>query len=163
RRSLPSQHEVLLMSSHANGAFPTDVRTAAEFYRRQDRLPLPIPRSGDCKGVKIEGWQNLRPGLEDLDQLFPAGQVLNIGLILGKPSSGLVDIDLDCQEAIAAAPTFLPETGWRSGRTSKPESHWWYVVADPPDKASQEFKDLDGTMLLELRSTGGQTVVPPSV
>jgi hypothetical protein len=48
-----------------------------------------------------------------------------------------------------------------SGRQSKPKSHWWYVVSDPPAKAMDKYTDLDGTDLLELRSTGGQTICPP--
>ena len=63
------------------------------------------------------------------------------------------------------------------GRHGKPRSHYWYTVADPPPKAAAKFKDPDKAfykgdgpqdddakvLLLELRSTGGQTVVPPSV
>jgi hypothetical protein len=38
-------------------------------------------------------------------------------------------------------------------------------VSDPPAKASEKFTDFDSehTCLVELRSTGGQTVVPPSI
>jgi hypothetical protein len=52
------------------------------------------------------------------------------------------------------------------GRRSAPDSHRGYVVADPPDKASEKYDDPlrkgKGARLLELRSTTGQTVVPPS-
>lgn len=54
---------------------------------------------------------------------------------------------------------FLPPT-LTSGRESRPHSHWWYVS---PEAETERFKDVNGTMLLELRSTGCQTIVAPSV
>jgi hypothetical protein len=39
-------------------------------------------------------------------------------VILGPPSSGLTDIDLDCPEAIGLASYFLPRTGAVFGRAS---------------------------------------------
>src|SRR5262249_37874613 len=56
----------------------------------------------------------------------------------------------------------LPPTGWISGRESAAYSHWWYSAEGAIEKTTQ-YKDVDGAMLVELRSTGGQTVVPPSV
>jgi DNA polymerase I-like protein with 3'-5' exonuclease and polymerase domains len=151
-----------------NGTFPSDARTAAPFYLERGWLPVP---NGYCTkrptdpstGKPMDEWEDLRPTPEDLDRLFPVGVPLNIGLILGEPSNGLVDADLDCQEATDAGPFFLPTTRMIHGRVGRPRSHHWYVVANPPEKASAKFKDLDGETLLELRSTGGQTVVPPSV
>jgi DNA polymerase I-like protein with 3'-5' exonuclease and polymerase domains len=132
-------------------------------YLGLGRIPIPIPRAGRCKKPALKGWQDLRPAPEDLDRLFPAGEPLNVGLLLGAPSDGLVDIDLDAPEAVTVAPLLLPQTGWVSGRTGKPHSHYWYEVSDPPDKAQDKYADLDGTDLLEVRSTGGQTVAPPGV
>src|SRR5262249_16248866 len=85
------------------------------------------------------------------------------------PSGGLLDADLDCREAIAVAACLLPATGWISGHVRKPRSHWWYTVADPPARASERFEDPvrvaggPDAPLLELRSTGGRAVVPPSI
>ena len=81
---------------------------------------------------------------------LPEGQDHNIGLLLGAASNGLLDVDLDAQEAIRAAPFFLPETGWKTGRQSKPRSHWWYTTDAPPDKASAPFEDIDEAMLVEI-------------
>jgi hypothetical protein len=69
-------------------------------------------------------------------------------------------VDLDAPESIELAPEFLPETDRRHGRRSKRESHRWYISADGTAKTVQ-FKD--GESLVELRGTGVQTVVPPSV
>src|SRR5262249_9127317 len=121
------------------------------------------PRGKEALG---KGWQRQGPSTpEDLDRDFPHGEDRNIGLKLGQPSQGLLDGDLDADEAVAAATLLLPPTGLVSGRVGKPRSHWWYRVKNPPDKASEKFTDVDAekTCLVELRSTGGQTVVQPSI
>ncbi len=74
-----------------------------------------------------------------------------------------MDVDLDCAEAMVLAPTFLPETQMRHGRRSKPASHYWYILTDALPGATRRYKDMDGATLVELRSNGGQTLVPPSV
>jgi bifunctional DNA primase/polymerase-like protein len=70
-----------------------------------------------------------------------------------------VDVDQDAPEAAKIAGRFLPPT-LTSGRGSSPHSHWWYRA---PGAHTTRFKDTDGTVLLELRSTGCQTIVAPSV
>jgi hypothetical protein len=55
---------------------------------------------------------------------------------------------------------FLPETEAIFGRPSRVASHRLYVVDPAPP--SERLKDPDGTVLLESRSTGCQTVFPPS-
>src|SRR5262249_10249450 len=57
------------------------------------------------------------------------------------------------------ADQFLPATGMVFGRPGKPRSHRMYKTA-----ASFKTKKFSGSggMILELRSTGGQTVMPPS-
>jgi hypothetical protein len=156
-----------MTSATRNGTFPSLRRKAAAFFLRSGRLPIPLPPQS--KAPSLAGWTELRPTAEDLDDLFPAGTDGNVGLLLGAPSRGLVDVDLDCPEALTVAGALLPATGWVSGRDSRPRSHWWYECADPPDKAQEKFtdplepEDSERKMLVELRSTGGQTVVPPSV
>ena len=130
---------------------------AAREDLRRGWYSAPIP-PGE-KGPKIRGWQDLRLSKTALPRHFSHGE--NRGLILGEPSGGLIDVDLDSPETIQLAAEFLPPTDRRHGRKSKRESHWWYVSIDGKAKTVQ-FKDVDGTMLVELRGTGGQTVVPPS-
>lgn len=80
----------------------------------------------------------------------------NIGVKLG---NGLADIDLDCLEAVKAAAALMPETKV-SGRAGKPSSHYWFRCGVEPF----HYKDLDGSMLLEIRSASNlQTVIPPSL
>jgi putative DNA primase/helicase len=81
----------------------------------------------------------------------------NIGVALGKRSANLVDVDLDCSEAVALAPAFLPPTA-TFGRASKPRSHWLYITTDAPPPRVKKPPHSH----IELRSTGGQTMMPGS-
>jgi hypothetical protein len=140
-------------------------RAAAAGYLSRGWVPIPLrPVS---KRPVPERWEQLTRERYDLDGLFPPGCGLNVGISLGAPSGGLIDADLDCAEARRAAAILLPTTGMIWGRRSAPDSHRGYVVADPPAKASHPWSDPlrkgKGARLLELRSTGGQTVAPPSI
>ncbi len=85
----------------------------------------------------------------------------NVGIILGAMSGGLVDVDLDCAEAIDLADQYLPPTPAITGRPSAPRSHRWYIAENATTQKHTE--SIDGSMIVELRSTGAQTVVGPSV
>lgn len=125
-------------------------------------VPAP-PRSKNPGDAVGKGWQKLRLAKDELPKFFSNGN--NIGLLLGEPSSWLCDIDLDCQEAVALAPEFLPQTNRKSSRGSTPFSHWWYYSKDTVTKKFEDpmLQGSDGrAMILELRSTGSQTLVPPS-
>ena len=104
----------------------------------------------------VEKWQTGCYRARDVD---PRG---GVGLLVGTPSGGLVDVDLDDACARAAWPLVGPSTDLRHGRKSSPESHAWYHLDDPPAQSAR-LHDPDRSTLIELRSTGGQTVVPPSI
>src|ERR1043166_4417071 len=137
---------------------PATIAAALQYHRR-GWAPIRVPW-GEKAPLK-KGWQREQfDDAEDLTKAFGRSPQ-NIGLLLGKPSGGLVDVDLDALEAIAAGPYFLPATERIHGRASKPESHHWYV-AEPVPSRTEQWRDPDGAMLCELRSTGSQTIVPPS-
>ncbi len=134
-------------------------RAAAERYIKSNFQPIPVP--GGEKNPNRKGWQNERRGLEDVPEAWNNGQ--NIGLLLGEPSGGLVDVDLDRREARAVARYLLPET-LRSGREGCPDSHRWYRVNPTPRTRSFKLPgDGEDRSVVELRSTGAQTLVAPSV
>ncbi len=133
----------------------TPLELAAGYCARGWR-PIPIPRG--AKAPTLKGWEKLRLGTEELNAYFN-GQPLNIGVLLGEASGGLVDVDLDCAETVALASTFLPATACRFGRASRRESHWLYLA---PPIETEPFKDVNGNMLVEVRSSGVQTVFPGS-
>ncbi len=133
---------------------------ARNYFARGYRL-VRIPLGS--KKPDSKGWPDLELREEWLSELFLD---CNIGIILGPKSRDLVDIDLDCPEAIALADSYLPRTGAVFGRPSKPRSHRLYVSADSVYEA---FADpIGGEMLLEIRAegrTGGAhlSVAPPSI
>jgi hypothetical protein len=130
---------------------------AARRYLRWGWQVVPVP--SQQKAPRRKGWQNLRLRRSEVAEYFDDAD--NIGILLGEPSRGLLDVDLDCEEAIFLASFFLPHTRRIHGRKSKPASHFWYY--GNPIPSPEKFCDTDGTCLVEVRSTGQQTNVPPSI
>jgi hypothetical protein len=138
---------------------------AALHYVRRGLVPIPVPHRGKNPGDRRGGgygggWQDAKVGPGDVPRHF-GSKPLNVGVLLGGPAGGLVDVDLDCPEAVALGAALLTPTGAVFGRAGKPRSHRLYR-ADPPPDGTEQWRDVGGTMLVELRSTGGQTVFPPS-
>src|SRR4051812_20725228 len=108
-------------------------------------VPIP-PRT---KAPQLDDWQTLRLSESEVDRHFAARS--NIGVILGDPSGGLVDVDLDHQLAVELADEFLPPTNSEFGRPSKRRSHRLYLVDGA--KTHQRSVKPHG-MIVEIRSTG---------
>src|SRR5262249_22974295 len=129
---------------------PNDNSSAewAAQYAARGWKPIPIPRG--TKGPRDEDWPKLN---YDPARDFNG---MNIGVQLGPVSGGLTDIDLDCVEAVALAPYFLPQTNAIFGRKSKPRSHWFYITDDPDhEKATIKLTDDNKKAIIELRMGGG--------
>ncbi len=131
----------------------TPLEKATEYTRRGWAT---IPLVPGQKGAHVEKWQELRLTESDLPNFFKPDS--NVGILLGKASGGLVDVDCDTPEAIICAKELLPGT-LTSGRGSS-ISHFWYIS---DDYKTLKFKDLDGAMLVELRGDEHQTAVAPSI
>jgi hypothetical protein len=122
----------------------------------------PIPRGE--KGPREAGWPNLKLSPTELER--HVSKYGNVGVRLGASSGGLVDVDIDCPEALVLKDIYLPASGARFGRNSKPLSHWLYIA---PGAIFAAYTDpLTGGTLVELRAdgrTGGahQTLIPPSI
>jgi hypothetical protein len=133
--------------------------------------PLPINAAvlGSAKTGKnppLQNWTHLRwESANKAEEAFTRWQnegVTNIGLVLGEASGGLVDVDLDHTKALRLRDYFLPPTPMKSGRAGRRLSHQWYLVeGDLP--ATRRHKMPDGSVSVELRASGHQTVIPPSV
>ena len=115
---------------------------------------IPVP-AGE-KNPGRTSWEALRISEDEVPDYWTNGQ--NVGMLCGEPSQWRVDVDLDTDEAVKIAFWFLPPT-LTGGRESRPHSHCWYVC---PDAESRDWKAPDGSKLIELRSTGRQTIVTPS-
>ena len=126
-------------------------------YLQRGWAVIPVPSRSKNPGFK--GWEQLRVTQETVGKYFN-GQPQNIGVLLGEPSGWLIDIDLDHMRAVELAPQFLPATAAIFGRSGKPRSHWIYRVSAPA--ATKKFRSKSAGMLVEFRSTGMQTIFPPS-
>ena len=120
---------------------------------------VPIPYMQ--KGPVIPNWSDLQITRETAPHYYN-GIPQNIGVVLGSKSGDLVDVDIDCREALQLAPYMLPDT-CRFGRDSKRASHWLYYS---PILKHTKFEDPnikgEGQTIIELRADGVQTVFPGS-
>jgi len=142
----------IITELEANGT-PVTVGAALDYWRRGW---APIPLHPSKKQPINSSWTQLRYETEpDVERAFSKGQ--NVGVVLGAASGGLVDVDVDCSEgALIAQRHALPTTGAVFSRDSSKSVHLLYrVTGEMPD--TQRYSGL-----VELRSTGAQTMFPPS-
>src|ERR1051325_811687 len=135
-------------------------------YLRRGWMPIPIPHRS--KNPNFKNWSQFKIGEAELSAHFN-GHPQNLGVLLGEVSGDLVDVDLDCHEALLLASNFLPRTGAIFGRDSKRHSRWLFLSSlttkrfrDPVAAANHDKSEGDKGMLVELRSTGCQTIFPGS-
>jgi hypothetical protein len=136
------------------------LRSARKYIRRHWKV-VPIRRKR--KVPRWKDWQKQQIKESEISGYFREGD--NVGILWGEPSHGIVDVDLDCNEAVALAPSFLPETDSVYGRETRSTSHYLYRSKDaiPIKFNDPEPLDPEDACLLELRSTGQQSIVPPSI
>src|SRR5438132_1129081 len=133
---------------------------AAHNYLRLGSAFVPVPAG--LKHPILENWHLHQFEIVDLD---PKG---NVALRLGRRSGNLVDIDLDCQEALKLADLYLPPTGAEFGRESKPRSHRLDISRGATFEVFHDPLTDRKNTLLELRADGRDggahvTLAPPSV
>lgn len=137
--------------------------------RAVERGWQPIPIRTNAKMPGIPGWTRLNWSVDNLDEVVDKFTEWididhsNIGILLGEPSNGLVDIDLDHPKTNRLKRYFLPPTDMMTGRPGRPASHYWYTVEEGTLPGNRRHKMPDGSMAVELRSTGSQTLIPPSI
>ena len=143
--------------------FADAVEAALEYHRRG---LIVTPLYG--KRPILKGWQERQLSEDELPNYFVDGR--NLGIVLGS-AAGLVDVDLDNPVAVDVADLLLPDTV-KSGRMKNPRSHHWFVCDPvPPSRryfltkpmADRLMIESREATLVELRSTGHQTVVAPSI
>ena len=139
-----------------------------------DRGFVPIPIGAGMKRPAVPSWTRL--AYDDSDDVrarfqgwTDAGHS-NLGVLLGEPSDGLVDVDIDHPKAARLRDYFLPDTPARSGRAGSRASHYWYVCSTgtTPGSTRQHLMPRNeegkrGPVAVELRSTLSQSVIPGSV
>lgn len=115
------------------------------------------PKSKEPIGI---AWQRNPSSPELVNHEFKTNGH-NVGLINGEVS-GIVDVDLDCREAKHLATVLLPEGLAEFGHSGNDRGHILYRV-DNSGKTQQYQCPEAGETLIELRSTGSQTMIPPSI
>lgn len=148
--------------------------TALEAIKRGYQ-PIPLLTGG--KRAILSGWPRLRwsntpEGLalaaEKFDEWAEEGQG-GIGVLCGAPSGDLIDVDLDHPKTRRLKDHFLPPTPMRSGRETRPGTHYWYIAEPGTLQETRTFKlprereDPDKLMIVEYRSTKAQTALPGNV
>src|ERR1700751_2008277 len=99
--------------------------TIVRDYINHGFSPIPIPYQ--TKTPILKAWNKLTVTADNLETYFD-GTETNIAILTGKPSGGLVDVDIDSVDALKFAPYFLPKTNCIFGHKSKPRRHWVYRV-----------------------------------
>jgi hypothetical protein len=145
-----SEGKVVVSAAPLVRAIPRDAWSPqhwAAFYQVNGFSVVPLlPKSKEPQAY--EGWQDR----EFTPDYFPDDS--NVGI------KNFVRSDPDCPEAEKAADAFLPPTGAVWGRGERRRIKRMYRCATLTKNLA--WKDVDGTMLLELRGNG-QDMVPPSV
>jgi len=138
---------------------PPTLESAASLLNRGYAV---IPAPAGEKGIQRGGWKDERHTGADLPRVFKPGD--NIAVLNGEPSGNRIDVDLDCNGAVALAEDFLPPTGEVFGHTTRPRSHRIYRVTSGTLPKSKKFATpgRGGETLVEIRSTGSYTLAPGS-
>jgi hypothetical protein len=136
--------------------------TAALVAHGRGWTPVPL-RPGEKRPTVAQWTRLVYEHEEAVRTQFDTDDCGGLGLAVGTPSGGLVDVDLDHHRARRLAPLVLPRTPMMSGRASARWSHYWYLADEYTPEGTRQWKLPNGKVIVELRSTGGQTVIPPSV
>ncbi len=120
---------------------------------------VPIPVKYKSKTPIFDEWQ--KRTIKDVNIAADFKQPCNVGIVLGKNSGGVVDIDIDNKLALQIAAKLLSPTGMTFGHESNPDSHYVYNVEDCGETHKYQFPELG--MIAEYRANGGHTVFPPSI
>ena len=108
-----------------------------ERYRTTGWRTVPVYRPDlDTGGCSCDAPRCPKPGKHPVERFWPDGSTdrqhfvgRNLGVKLGPDSQNIADADLDCREAILAAPFLLPPTECAFGRDGK-VTHSLYTVTD---------------------------------
>jgi hypothetical protein len=112
-----------------------------------------VPVSADAKRPYHPDWPNREFSAADFQEED------NVGGKWGDPSHGMVDIDCDTPFACRVGEQLI-KIGPRYGRPGKHASH--YLLRSAGAKSKKFVDPITKQMIVELRSTGSQSVLPGS-
>lgn len=129
----------------------SDIRFLVRRLLAEGRVVLPV-KPGE-KATRFPKWQDPATVITESD----FAETDNIAERL----DAIVDIDCDCDETRLLAPKLLLATTRIHGRPSLGPSHYWYRTSGT--LKAEQFKDTDGSVLVEIRTGHNQyTLIPPS-
>jgi hypothetical protein len=117
-----------------------------------------VPVAKGEKKPMLPQWQNLIIQNMTPRHLSMINENVNVGVVLGKASMGLVSIDCDTNEGLGAFLTINPALTGTLISKGKRGGNVWVRVIDTYPKTSK-IRDKDGNPWGEFRSDGGQTVI----
>lgn len=121
-----------------------------------------IPLKKNTKIPLQSNWQNRGASYDALGDFGLIPSDINVGILTGQASGGLIDVDLDGPYTIEAGALLLPVTGMVTGRNSRPASHRFYM--SDGDTGTTRIKHPDTSeMLVEIRGNGCQTMMVGSI
>lgn len=147
------------MKVRRKGKGGEDARLIARRWLDLGVLTVPITKG--TKQPRGDDWNKLRVDEDTIGGIFKPDDA--VGGLWGKPSDGICDVDLDWDEAAAAARRILPAT-YTYGRTKRPRTHYLYrIVGDGGSSWRTTKWRFNREVIVELRGTGSQSLVPPSL
>ncbi|SLL40202.1 bifunctional DNA primase/polymerase [Caldicellulosiruptor bescii] len=136
-----------------------DIRKYLEFYKG---IGLRLTALNGKKPF-LADWYYKELSDEELLEYWAQGY--NIGGKMGEKSCWMVDIDIDHPAANKIVDLYLPIDTLKFGRATKPLSHLLYF-SENCKSLKRDFKfsnQTEKTTIVEIRSTGQQTMIPPSI
>lgn len=141
---------------------PKSVVAAAVDYWRLGLRVIPLePR--EKRPIGNDWPQRLYSTESEVVAAFGGG--VNLGVVLGAASGGIIDVDVDDERAAAVALGWMPPTTWTFSRNATESMHFVYKVRGEVP-AVERFSVGSGKKqytFIEVRGTGGQTMFPPSI
>lgn len=141
-------------------------------------LPIPVSTDGHKRpGVRTwTGWQDTRPDVGTVIDLFTQGDTDGLGLICGAASGGLELVELEGRAVEAGGLERLEQhfadhdlldlwrlLGTYTEITPSGGVHWLLRVTDGPAARNTKLaRTADGIVLAETRGQGGFVVIAPS-
>lgn len=124
---------------------------AAKAYEAREWRTIPVEHMG--KKCFLKKWQDFNVAQGSFATVFQ--EPCNVGILLER--SGITDIDIDSNFAVPFL-GWLPKTEAIWGRPNNPKSHYLYKGV----RETKKFINSIG-VILEIRSKGCYSVVPPSI
>ena len=133
-------------------------------YWKEDLVVIPVPRGKKGTHFQWKEYQECRPTIEEIKECF--SKDINIAVLCGCPSGGLVVFDFDEKNWKMVYDKFIKRfprlANTRKVITGSGKVHLWVRVPDLPLNISRIVRKFDEAKV-ELRANGHYVMAPPSI